>query len=137
MTHDLTKCDGNRCVGFREWCAASSPGKTNLCTLRKGHSGPHIQCGGRHHNLASWPNESAPEPICPTCDPMSRPIPALPIDTIVTKEGEIVHLPSLELRAKIAAMVFTMPDFAGGVELAVKTADQIIAECRRTQGGGK
>ena len=46
------KCDGTMCLHNKEDCDSFTDELG--CTLPKGHSGNHIACGGKYHNLKIW-----------------------------------------------------------------------------------
>ena len=63
-------CDepGKRCNSTHH---SRDEGMDWYCTLRLGHAGEHIACGGCYdHRLATWPNEDARSP---TEDPGMQP----------------------------------------------------------------
>lgn len=62
----LTVCtpENRVCCHDRDDCDIRDPNSLWACSLQNGHDGSHLACGGREygHNLATWTNDSQPEP---------------------------------------------------------------------------
>ena len=54
----ITRCDesaGKRaCAVDGDFCRRRGPWGAYVCTRPKGHTGPHIACGGYEHNYIIW-----------------------------------------------------------------------------------